>query len=127
MDNIIPNGTEVLVFPYIDLQYEKNNNYNFKKGIIITSNNSEDLSYHGTPWHKRIYYIKTEDGKELVAVYGHPSKITNNYIRTKNDHIDNLMNQVLKNQNKVLELLDENEKIQNTITSLIENSKHKQL
>lgn len=127
MDNILPNGTEVLVFPYIDPQYENKNNYNFKKGIIITSTNSEDLSYHGTSWYKRIYYIKTEDNKDIIAVYGHPSQITNNYIRTKNDHIDHLMNQALKNQNKVLELLDENEKIQSTITSLIESPKHKQL
>jgi len=58
--NIIPNGTEVLIFKYIR-EWDKQNEENYIIGTIQSSKTSDDLSYHGSPWYEQIYEVLGQD------------------------------------------------------------------
>lgn len=50
--NIIPNGTEVLIFKYFREWGTSQNDEDYIIGIVQSSEKSDDLSYHGSPWYK---------------------------------------------------------------------------
>ena len=76
MKEIIPNGTDVLIFIDNKNYNEKTSEINFIKGKIISSKQSDDLSYHGSPWYEQIYTALGENGEEYKATYG--SAVINN-------------------------------------------------
>jgi hypothetical protein len=39
-------------------------------GVIIDTEMSDDLSYHGSPWYETIYTVKTPDGEIYRGTYG---------------------------------------------------------
>ena len=83
---IYDNGTEVLIFKYIR-EWGIDQDYNhYKKGKIIKSEISEDLSYHGSSWHVVKYTVLSEDGIEYYGNYGRPT-IGNCFIMTRIDYM----------------------------------------
>lgn len=83
MEEIIPNGTEVIVFfyPSNDSTSTRLESPRTFKGRIISSRESEDLSYHGSAWYEQIYIIEDENGKRYEATYG-SAYVSNFFIRT---------------------------------------------
>ena len=65
-EEVFEDGTEVLVFRYVQGWREQNMD-NFVKGRIIKGELSGDLSYHGSPWHVMNYTVLGEDGEKYFG------------------------------------------------------------
>ena len=91
--NIIPNGTEVLIFKYFRERGPYQDDENYIYGIIKSSKTSDDLSYHVTSWYEQIYEVLGEDGKRYVGTYGR-GLIGNSFIMTKEDYIKGNINTI---------------------------------
>lgn len=125
MNKVIPNGTEVLIFKYIREWGPNQNEDHYTIGTIESSKESEDLSYHGSPWYEQIYTVVDENGNKYVGCYG-SGLIGNSYFRTKEDHIKVLEGKIRCNEEKITEIQNQNEKYLNQI-SLLNNNNIKQL
>lgn len=123
MDKELNIGDEVLVFKYIT-EWGLHQDYeHFIKGIIVKSEISDDLSYHGSPWYKMNYTVLGEDGKKYFGNYKHPH-LGNSFFMTKEDYIYYLKNKLINNKEKILEITTENKKIQEMINSIQMEDKH---
>ena len=117
MDKELNIGDEVLIFKYIT-EWGLHQDYeHFIKGIIVKSEISDDLSYHGSPWYKMNYTVLGEDGKKYFGNYKHPH-LGNSFFMTKEDYIYYLKNKLINNKEKILEITTENKKIQEMINSI---------
>lgn len=125
MKKTIPNGTEVLIFKYIREWGPNQDEDHFSIGTIESSKESDDLSYHGSPWYEQIYTVVDENGKKYVGCYG-SGLLGNSYFRTKEDHIKVLETRIKWNDEKIAEIQIQNEKYQNQI-NLLQDNKVKQL
>lgn len=114
MEKIIPNGTEVLIFFNSKNDYEEER---FIKGVIISSKESEDLSYHGSPWYVQIYKIKGENGQIYEATHQSPL-FGAFYIRTIEGYLAYLEYKIKENKKKINDIENENMNLSNIITSL---------
>ena len=122
MNKIMPNGTEVLIFRNFHSLYYNQENEIFIVGVILCSRESEDLSYHGSPYYEQIYEVLGQDGKKYIGTY--QSCLIGNYIfRTKEDHIERLKNIINKNNKEILKIKNKNIELNNQIELLI-NSNH---
>ena len=122
MEQIIPNDTEVLIFKYIKSLGPLQGNMNFISGVIKSSEISDDLSYHGSPWYVQIYEVLGEDGKIYKGSYGSASGVAGNYFfRTKTGHIQFLKNRIKNNKKEILKIQRMNEQYQEQI-NLLSNS-----
>ena len=123
MDKELNIGDEVLIFKYIT-EWGLHQDYeHFIKGIIVKSEISDDLSYHGSPWYKMNYTVLGEDGKKYFGNYKHPH-LGNSFFMTKEDYIYYLKNKLINNKEKILEITTENKKIQEMINSIQMDDKH---
>ena len=123
MDKELNIGDEVLIFKYIT-EWGLHQDYeHFIKGIIVKSEISDDLSYHGSPWYKMNYTVLGEDGKKYFGNYKHPH-LGNSFFMTKEDYIYYLKNKLINNKEKILEITTENKKIQEMINSIQMEDKH---
>ena len=125
MKKIIPNGTEVLIFKYIREWGPNQDEENYNIGIIESSEESDDLSYHGSPWYEQIYTVIDKDGKKYIGCYG-SGLLGNSYFRTKEDHIRLLEAKIKWNDEKIGEIQNQNQNYQAQINVLLDN-KTKQL
>lgn len=114
MEKIIPNGTEVLIFFNSKNDYEEER---FIKGVIISSKESEDLSYHGSPWYVQIYKVQDENGQIYEATHQSPL-FGAFYIRTIEGYLAYLEYKIKENQKKINDIENENMNLSNIITSL---------
>lgn len=115
--NIIPNGTEVLIFKYFRERGPYQDDENYIYGIIKSSRSSDDLSYHGTSWYEQIYEVLGEDGKRYVGTCGR-GLIGNSFFRTKEDHIKILKCKICDNEEEILKLNEINHNYVNKINEL---------
>ena len=108
--DIIPNGTEVLIFKYIRGWGSRQDDENYiSKGIIKSSKQSEDLSYHGSPWYEQIYEVLGEDGKEYTGTYGNGSEFNGDMFFRTIEHQINVVNlKISDNEEKILKLKEKN-------------------
>ena len=120
---IIPNGTEVLIFKYIR-ERNKQDEEHYLIGTIQTSRTSDDLSYHGSPWYEQIYEVLGEDGKRYIGTYG-TGIIRNSYFRTIDDHIRVLKNRINDNEQEILKIQEKNDRYFMQIKKLEKSSKNK--
>ena len=118
---IIPNGTEVLIFKYIR-EWNKQDEENYIVGTIQTSRTSDDLSYHGSPWYVQIYEVLGEDENIYVGCYG-TGIIGNSYFRTIDDHIRVLKNRINDNEQEILKIQEKNDRYFMQIKKLEKSSK----
>lgn len=118
MNKIIPNGTEVLVFCRLNGQtYDSLDESKFIKGIIVSSKESEDLSYHGSPWYEHIYTVICENGEEYQATYG--SNLINAYfIRTVEHQKECINNAIDENSEKIIDLNKKIRILEDSLASL---------
>lgn len=91
----------------------------FFKGVIISSKESLDLSYHRSPWYEQIYTIIDEDGKEYTATYGN-AFISSFFIRTMEDHIERVKYSIQDNNKKIDDLNKENELLNSALNHLMQ-------
>ncbi len=115
--NIIPNGTEVLIFKYFREWGTDQNDENYILGTIQSSKQSDDLSYHGSPWYEQIYEILGEDGYKYIGNYGR-GLIGNCFIRTKEEHIEVLKYKIQRNEEEISKYKEKNDKYFNKIIAL---------
>ena len=117
MDKELNIGDEVLIFKYIT-EWGLHQDYeHFIKGIIVKSEISDDLSYHGSPWYKMNYTVLGEDGKKYFGNYKHPH-LGNSFFMTKEDYIHFLKRKIELNKEKIFEINIENQKYQEIIRSV---------
>ena len=115
--NIIPSGTEVLIFKYIREWGPDQDDENYIIGTIQSSRTSDDLSYHGTSWYEQIYEVLGEDGKRYVGSYGR-GLIGNSFFMTKEDYIRLLKYKISDNEKEILKLNEKNHIYVNKINEL---------
>lgn len=125
MKEIIPNGTEVLVFIDNKNYNQKLSEIDFVKGKIISSKESDDLSYHGSPWYEQIYTVLGEDGKEYKATH-RMAVINNTFIRTIEDHIGYIKLAMKENLKKIDDLKNKNNLLYDTMNELINYNREKE-
>lgn len=119
MDKIIPNGEEVLLFRESqDIHHRNVNKTKYIKGVVVSSKDSENLSYHGSEWYERIYTIIDDEGKSYEATHN-IAYIGPFYIRTIKEHIVNLREAIQDNYDKMRELYADNEIISKSLEELI--------
>ena len=107
-------GDEVLLFRYIR-EWGINQDYErYIRGKVIKSEISDDLSYHGSPWCVMNYTVLGEDGKEYFGNYKHPT-LGNSFFMTQEDYIHYLGRKIANNQEKILEINEENQRIESMI------------
>lgn len=120
--NIIPNGTEVLIFKYIREWGPNQDDENYIIGTAQSSKTSDDLSYYGSPWYEQIYEVLGEDGKRYIGTYD-SGLIGNSFFRTKEDHISILKRRINNNEQKILKLKEKNDRYFRKIITLENESK----
>ena len=119
MDKIIPNGEEVLLFRESqDIHHRNVNKTKYIKGVVVSSKDSENLSYHGSEWYERIYTIIDDEGKSYEVTHN-IAYIGPFYIRTIKEHIVNLREAIQDNYDKMRELYADNEIISKSLEELI--------
>ncbi len=124
MDKILKNGTEVLIFNYISGGlYEDMEHY--IRGNVIKSEMSDDLSYHGSPWHVINYTVLGEDGNEYFGNYGEHT-LGSNYFMTEEDYINYLNSIIEINNERILEIKEENNKLEEMVKMVKTNTNGKQ-
>lgn len=106
--NIIPNGTEVLIFKYFRERGPYQDDENYIIGIIESSKTSDDLSYHASSWYEQIYEVLGEDGKRYIGTYGR-GLIGDSFFRTKEDHIKVLKSKISDNIQEIIKLKEKND------------------
>lgn len=98
MKEKISDNTEVLIFD--SKRYSINVlNTKFKRGVIISSVESDDLSCYVSPWTERIYYVKGEDGRLYTGTYENPV-IGSHYFMTEEDYNKKIKNVIMMNNSK---------------------------
>lgn len=117
MKEIIPNGTEVLIFKYVSGLGPKQDDEHYILGIILSSEMSENLSYHGSSWHERIYTVLGKDGNKYIGTYG-TGLLGNSFFRTREDHVEILKRKILNNIESISMLQEENVEYNNQIELL---------
>lgn len=119
MDKIIPNGEEVLLFHKTqDIHHRNVNKTKYIKGVVISSRDSENLSYHGSEWYERIYTVIDDEGRNYEATHN-GAYVGPFYIRTIKEHIVNLKEAIQDNYDKMKELYVDNEIISKSLQELI--------
>ena len=106
MEQIIPDGTEVLVFHSSRNTYGKCSNIDetgetFIRGVVRKTYFSSDLSYHGSPEYVRLYDVLSEDGNYQVSHFEHYA--FEFYCRTIDEHIKHLKEQITRNNSTITE------------------------
>ena len=96
----------------------------FKRGIIVSSMESDDLSYHGSPWTEQIYYVQGEDGKIYNGTYENPV-IGSYYFMTEEDYKKKLKNRIMMNNETIKSIENNNRKYENVFDSLTEKKQKK--
>ena len=123
MKKIVPNGAEVLIFKYVKEYGFEQDEENFIRGIVQSSESSPDLANHGNPWYKEIYEVLGEDGKTYHGAYGF-GIIGDSFFRTVEDHIEIINHKISLNNKQIKKMENENTKYLETINNL-ENTKDK--
>ena len=100
MNNIMPNGTEVLIFKNTD---NKNQEMNFIKGMVIGSYEENEVIDNENTITIRHYNVYGEDGEEYNATKNYAHK-GNFYIRTIDEYIEYLRNTLFNNNREIIEL-----------------------
>lgn len=123
--NIIPNGTELLIFKYVRKWGPNQNDENYIIGTVQSSKISDDLSCHGSPWYEQIYEVLGEDGNIYIGTYGR-GIIGNSFFRTKEDQISILRNRITNNEQEMLKFKEKNDIYFKQIIELENKSKQKE-
>ena len=103
MEQIFPNGTEVLIFKYISAWGPYQDDENYIIGTIQSSEKSNNLSIHGSDYTVQVYEVLGNDGKIYTGTYGN-GLIGNSFFRTPEDHIKALKTKISRNQEKIMKL-----------------------
>ena len=120
MEKILENGTEVLILNYISGWGLNQDIEHYIRGIIVKSEISDDLSYHGSPWNVIYYTVLGEDEKEYFGNYGHHT-LGNSFFMTEDDYVAFLNRKISLNEERILEVEIENKKLK----EMIKNTKIK--
>ncbi len=120
MRDVIENGEEVLIF------HESGSCRDIKKfikGKVINSYDSDDLSWHGSPWYVKIYDVLGENGQEYTCTYGHALNFITSYcIKTVDDYLACVQYTMRDNKNKIEEIRKHNKVLLDIKNSLLEGS-----
>ena len=117
MNEIIPNGTEVLIFKYVKELGNNQDEHNYIVGVVKNSIISEDL---GLENQVRIYEVIGEDGNYYAGTYG-VGMVGKSFFRTVDDHISYLEGKIRNNFLKMEEMKNENSDHFRTIDKLKEH------
>lgn len=119
-------GDDVLIFRYIHQWGIHQNIERFIRGNVIKIEMSDDLSYHGSSWYVMNYKVLGEDGKEYFGNYMHPT-LGDSFFMTEEDYILYLERMIAKNQNQILEINKENNRIQKMIEKVQKREENQEI
>lgn len=126
MENeIIENGTEILIFKYVPEKKINQDYEHFIRGKIIESEILSEVSYNTYPWYVPRYTLLGEDGIIYYGSYKYPS-FGDSFFMTEEDYVLFLKNKVSLNNEKISRLEDANERYVDILSSL-ENDKKTRL
>lgn len=114
MEKILPNGTEVLIFQNRRIE---GNDYEYTKGVVVSSELSDDLSRHGSPWYEQIYTVEDKEGNKYRGCHGQGVS-GDSYFRTQLEQVEFLQYQIERNNDKIKKLQGENYEITTMINSI---------
>ncbi len=124
MKNKLEIGDEVLIFRYIPSRGPNQNYRDYLKGKVVSSELSEDISYHGSAQYVNNYTVVDEDGKKHYGNYYTPY-LGDSFFMTKEDYIDYLEDILLSNNCKIQVIKVENTRIK-TLLSFLKSEKENQ-
>lgn len=124
MDKIIQNGTEVLIFYDFKGLGRGSNERDFVKGVVVSSRESNDLSYHGSAWYEQIYNVVDENGRNYEATYGN-AYVGSFFIRTIEHHMAMIKSRISDNSEEICALNKENDELNGTLEELARIKKEK--
>ena len=116
-EEVIEIGTEVFIFNYISGRKEQDKEH-FKKGTIIKAEKSPDISLYGPPRFVMNYLVLGEDGNYYSGNMGQHT-VGNHYFMTGELYKNYIKSKIHANEEKIKILEIENEKLQNTLDSII--------
>ena len=109
MNEIVPNGEIVYVF-YGCERAEDKDYTRFKRGKVVNSYQSDDLSYHGSSWYVQVYELVLEDGSRIKCTNGTVYNfISNRYFLTTDQYLNVINYNITQNLDKINELKKRNE------------------
>ena len=115
MDKVLPNGEEVLIFHIYNNEERKE----YIKGKILSSRESNDLSFHSSSsWYETIYEVIGENGYLYTGTYNHDYIGKYIFFRTPDDHIKYLQEKINANYKKIYDINCENNTYRETINKL---------
>ena len=124
MNDIINNGEEVLIFRGGE-GYLNQDSIKYIRGTIISSYESDDLSYHGSSWYLQLYKVLGEDGKTYICTYGTYYKFVASYfIKTYSDYLKYLDYIIDNNNSKIQEIKEYNDLLLSIKTSFNDCKNH---
>ena len=126
MSKILSVGDEVLVFRYVSTWGPKQDYEHYIKGTIISSELSDDLSYHGSSWNEMTYTVLGEDGYTYFGNYMYPI-LGSSFFLTGSDYTSYLENQISSNQREIETLENKNFKLNAILKSLQNGDRTKKI
>ena len=126
MEKMLENGTEVLIFKYISGWGLNQDIKHYIRGTIIKSEMSKDLSHHGSPWNVINYTVLGEDEIEYFGNYGHHT-LGSSFFMTEEDYVCYLNRKIELNNEKIIEIENENNELEELIKNVKVRKKQKVL
>lgn len=123
MEGIHNKNEEVLIFNYIREWGPNQNIEDYIRGTIISSELSDDLSLHGSPYNVVIYTVLGEDGNLYRGNYDLPL-LGNSFFLTEMDYIRKLHTRISFCDKKIEEENKKKEKYQQLIDEILKKEKN---
>lgn len=123
MNEVVQNGEIVFVFTGFASPSERDDT-KYIKGKVISSQQSDDLSYHGSSWYVQIYKVLLENGQTVTCTEGSPySFISNHFFRTAENYLHVINYDVSENNKKISELKKYNQALLEVANEIIKKDK----
>ena len=117
-EKVFGNGTEVLIFKYME-GWRNQDTEHFIRGTIVHSEKSGDISYCGNPLYVMNYTVLGEDGNKYFGNMGHHI-FGESFFMTREMYINHLVSILVDNESKIEKINEENKKISDMIKKIYE-------
>ena len=112
---VIPKGTDVLIFHRIrgcNLDAR-----DFIKGKIIGKRESDDMSFHESPWYDKTYIVQGEDNEYYIGKYG--NAVEGYFFKTSEDYVSHIFSLIDKNNHQIKDLKKANLEYRKLLNNII--------
>ncbi len=124
MENKLNIGDEVLIFRYIPEWGPRQDYERYIKGQVINRKDDYLSVLHGSDWNVVNYTVVGEDDRTYYGNYIMP-RVGNSFFMKVEDYERYLESTITKNENKINELQESNNKLLDSLNRLKEEEKNK--